>query len=93
MKHELSFIGVYGKSGAGKSLMLDKVLNLCEFSGAYVHLALLFSSLNLLKSRKDYICGQCPYPKTTSKYFLLTLMDTKKKQRAAILCYLILCYS
>jgi ABC-type lipopolysaccharide export system ATPase subunit len=35
-KNEVGFVGIYGRKGAGKSVLFDKVINLCEFEGTQV---------------------------------------------------------
>ncbi len=35
-KHEIAFAAIFGSKGAGKSLLLDKLLNLSESEGSHV---------------------------------------------------------
>jgi hypothetical protein len=48
----LTFIGAYGRKNSGKSLFLDKALNLATFEGAHVSNLNLNFSLHRLKHKK-----------------------------------------
>ena len=61
-EHPIAFIGIYGKSEAGKSFWCEKVLNLTEIEG------------KLYSKKRNYECLQffgTPFSKKNIKIFLL----------------------